>query len=41
MTIIKTATHTFRTDSELKGALHMAATREHRSIVNMIEELIQ
>ncbi len=37
----KTATLTFRIEPELKEALRAAATREHRSIANMVEILIR
>lgn len=36
----KTATVTFRIDPALKEALRTAASREHRSIANMVEVLI-
>lgn len=35
------ATKTFRVDSAVKEALRSAAAREHRSIANMVEELIR
>ena len=41
MAINKTATLTFRIDPELKDALREAASREHRSIANMVEVLIR
>lgn len=41
MAIAKTATVTFRIDPGLKEALRTAATREHRSIANMVEVLIR
>lgn len=41
MTTAKTATLTFRIEPSLKEALRLAATREHRSIANMIEVLIR
>ena len=37
----KTATLTFRIVPALKEALCVAATREHRSIANMVEVLIR
>jgi hypothetical protein len=37
----KTATLTFRIDPDLKEGLRAAATREHRSIANMVEVLIR
>lgn len=37
----KTATLTFRIEPTLKEALRTAATREHRSIANMVEVLIR
>ncbi len=41
MAINKTATLTFRIAPELKDALREAASREHRSIANMVEVLIR
>lgn len=41
MAASKTGTLTFRIDPRLKEALRMAASREHRSIANMIEVLIR
>jgi len=41
MTSIKTTTLTFRIEPGLKEALRAAATREHRSIANMVEVLIR
>lgn len=41
MATSKTATLTFRIEPELKEALREAATREHRSIANMVEVLIR
>lgn len=41
MAINKTATLTFRIAPELKEALRKAASREHRSIANMVEVLIR
>ena len=37
----KSATLTFRIEPALKAALRSAATREHRSIANMVEVLIR
>lgn len=37
----KTSTLTFRIEPVLKEALRTAATREHRSIANMVEVLIR
>ncbi|MBS9405667.1 hypothetical protein KG088_18955 [Halomonas sp. TRM85114] len=37
----KTATVTFRIDPAVKEALRAAASREHRSIANMVEVLIR
>jgi len=37
----KTATLTFRIEPLLKKALRSAATREHRSVTNMVEVLIR
>lgn len=37
----KTTTLTFRIEPGLKEALRTAATREHRSIANMVEVLIR
>lgn len=37
----KTATLTFRIAPPLKDALRVAASREHRSIANMVEVLIR
>jgi len=41
MTTTKTTTLTFRIEPALKEALRTAATREHRSIANMVEVLIR
>jgi len=41
MATTKTATVTFRIDPAVKEALRTAATREHRSIANMVEVLIR
>lgn len=41
MTTAKTTTLTFRIEPGLKEALRTAATREHRSIANMVEVLIR
>ncbi|MDA8118894.1 MAG: hypothetical protein M0Z85_02330 [Gammaproteobacteria bacterium] len=41
MATAKTTTLTFRIEPRLKDALRTAAAREHRSIVNMVEVLIQ
>jgi len=40
MATAKTTTLTFRIEPGLKEALRAAATREHRSIANMVEVLI-
>lgn len=40
MATAKTATLTFRIETELKEALRTAAEREHRSIANMVAVLI-
>lgn len=37
----KTSTLTFRIKPALKDALRIAAEREHRSIANMVEEVIR
>lgn len=41
MATTKTATVTFRIDPAVKEVLRTAATREHRSIANMVEVLIR
>ena len=41
MTTGKTTTLTFRIEPELKEALRAAASREHRSIANMVKVLIR
>ncbi|KAB2309543.1 hypothetical protein F8A87_09780 [Betaproteobacteria bacterium SCN2] len=41
MATAKTTTLTFRIEPGLKEALRAAATREHRSIANMVEVLIR
>lgn len=41
MATTKTTTLTFRIEPGLKEALRAAATREHRSIANMVEVLIR
>lgn len=41
MTISKATTLTFRIEPELKEALRTAASREHRSIANMVKMLIR
>jgi len=41
MATAKTTTLTFRIEPGLKEALRTAATREHRSIANMVEVLIR
>ena len=41
MATAKTTTLTFRIEPGLKGALRIAAEREHRSIANMVEVLIR
>lgn len=41
MASTKSTTLTFRVEPGLKEALRMAATREHRSIANMVEVLIR
>lgn len=41
MATAKTTTLTFRIEPGLKDALRTAATREHRSIANMVEVLIR
>ena len=41
MATTKTTTLTFRIEPDLKEALWLAACREHRSIVNMVEVLIR
>jgi hypothetical protein len=41
MATAKTATLTFRIEPDLKDALRAAASREHRSIANMVEVLIR
>lgn len=41
MATTKTTTLTFRIEPGLKEALREAATREHRSIANMVEVLIR
>lgn len=41
MASTKTSTLTFRIQPGLKEALRTAATREHRSIANMVEVLIR
>lgn len=41
MATVKTATLTFRIDPDLKEALLIAASQEHRSIANMVEVLIR
>lgn len=41
MATTKSTTLTFRIEPGLKEALRAAATREHRSIANMVEVLIR
>ncbi len=41
MATAKTTTLTFRIEPGLKEALRTAATRDHRSIANMVEVLIR
>lgn len=41
MATTKSTTLTFRIEPSLKEALRTAATREHRSIANMVEVLIR
>ena len=41
MATAKTATLTFLIEPDLKEALRAAASREHRSIANMVEVLIR
>lgn len=41
MATAKTTTLTFRIEPALKEALRTAATRDHRSIANMIEVMIR
>lgn len=41
MATAKTSTLTFRIEPALKEELRIAAEREHRSIANMVEVLIQ
>lgn len=41
MATVKTATLTFRIAPDLKEALRVAASHEHRSIANMVEVMIR
>ena len=41
MVATKTATHNLRIDPVLKEVLRNAAAREHRSVANMVEQLIR